>query len=54
MSAEAELAPVGEDTLNNEEKARSDDVEAPKDEAAEIEAIKESEGWLFPKIKVRS
>lgn len=59
MSAEAELAQVG-DTVPADEtfddsagKASGDDVEAPKDESAEIELIKESEGWVFPKVKVR-
>lgn len=61
MSAEAELAQVdpgdnfqAEETFDDESggKGSGGDVEAPKDESAEIELIKESEGWVFPKIKL--
>mmetsp|Transcript_29747 Transcript_29747/g.50631 ORF Transcript_29747/g.50631 Transcript_29747/m.50631 type:complete len:615 (+) Transcript_29747:33-1877(+) len=59
MATEAELPPVADrgETFEAQETfednpPKSDDIESPKDESAEIELIKESEGWVFPKIKL--
>ena len=63
MSAEAELAStnaaqqaetfITEETFDdNEKRGDVEKQDAEKDESAEIELIKASEGWVFPKVKV--
>lgn len=53
----AAAKPPGVDAIGEEGEEGGDDVESPKDLAAEraadIEALKASQGWVFPKVKVR-